>query len=106
MTTTEVHHKKHKREPFHVRREISLGHMVSTIALAVAGVVFIMKMDTRIALLENILQAQNDRLASYDLRIEKYEERESTHYDNLRVDIRVLGDRIEDKLDGHQALEH
>ena len=54
------------RQPWHIKREIQLGHIVTTITVAVAAVVYIGKLEQRIALVEERLVAQRERDTQQD----------------------------------------
>lgn len=54
------------REPWHIKREIQLGHLITTITVAVSVVVYVSKLEQRIALVEQQHQVQRDRDAQQD----------------------------------------
>jgi hypothetical protein len=54
------------REPWHIKREIQLGHLITTITVAVSVIVYVSKLEQRIALVEQQHQVQRDRDAQQD----------------------------------------
>lgn len=50
---------------WHLKKEIQLGHLITTLTVAVSAVVYIQRIDTRVGLLEEKLTAQR---AVADLR--------------------------------------
>lgn len=47
-------------EPWHLKREIQLGHVITTVTVAVAALVYVQRQEQRIALVEQQLLAQHD----------------------------------------------
>ena len=48
-------------EPWHIKREVQLGHIISTLTVAASAVVWAGKVDQRIAIVENQLVVQHER---------------------------------------------
>jgi len=44
-----------------LKREIQIGHVITTLTVAVAAVMYVGKQDQRIAVIEQQMQAQRDR---------------------------------------------
>ena len=44
-----------------MKREIQIGHVITTLTVAVAAVMYVGKQDQRIAVIEQQMQAQRDR---------------------------------------------
>jgi heme exporter protein D len=56
MTTAES-----PRDPWHLKREIQLGHVITTLTVALSAVLYIGRMEQRIALVEQHLRVQRER---------------------------------------------
>lgn len=54
------------QEPWHLKREIQLGHVITTVTVALSAVFYVSKLDQRIALVEQHLGSQRDRDARQD----------------------------------------
>ena len=50
-----------RRDPWHIKREIQLGHILTTLTVAVSVVVYTGKLEQRIALVEQQMLAQHER---------------------------------------------
>lgn len=48
-------------EPWHIKREIQLGHILTTLTVAVSAMLYISKLEQRIALVEQQMVLQRDR---------------------------------------------
>lgn len=46
---------------WHLKKEIQLGHVISTIIFAASGLFYVTKMDQRIAVIESQMVSQKDR---------------------------------------------
>ena len=49
------------REPWHIKREIQLGHILTTLTVAVSAMFYITKLEQRIALIEQQVVSQHER---------------------------------------------
>lgn len=76
------------RGAWHIRREVQLGHILTTLAIAGAATAYITKIDQRLALLEQQTIQQRDRDDTQD--------RVTLERTSL---VRVQLDRLETKLD-------
>lgn len=47
-------------EPWHLKREIQLGHVITTVTVAVAALVYVQRQEQRIALVEQQLITQRE----------------------------------------------
>lgn len=76
------------KETWHIKREVQLGHLLTTLTIVVAAVLYIGRIDQRIALLEaaRIAQAERDQRQDVDVS------------EKLRA-VRDQLDRVEQKLD-------
>jgi hypothetical protein len=74
--------------PWHVKREIQLGHIITTLTIAVSVVVYVGKQDQRIALIEQQLNHQSERDQRQDVDA-------SNALKVVREDIRGLGDKLD-----------
>jgi hypothetical protein len=74
--------------PWHVKREIQLGHIITTLTIAVSVVVYVGKQDQRIALIEQQLHHQSERDQRQDVDA-------SNALKLVRDDIRGLGDKLD-----------
>lgn len=48
-------------EPWHIKREIQLGHILTTLTVAVSALVYVGKLEQRIALIEQQMSLQHER---------------------------------------------
>lgn len=48
-------------EPWHIKREIQVGHIITTVTVACAMVVYFGKLEQRIALIEQQMATQRER---------------------------------------------
>lgn len=48
------------QEPWHLKREIQIGHVITTLTVAAGALVFVQRQDQRIALVEQQLITQRD----------------------------------------------
>lgn len=46
---------------WHLKREIQLGHLITTLTVAISAIVYIQRLEQRIALVEAAVVAQHDR---------------------------------------------
>lgn len=49
-----------QQEPWHLKREIQLGHVITTVTVAVAALVYVQRQEQRIALVEQQILSQRD----------------------------------------------
>jgi hypothetical protein len=49
------------QEPWHLKREIQLGHVITTVTVALSAIFYVSKLDQRIALVEQQLVNQHQR---------------------------------------------
>ena len=75
-------------EGWHLKREIQLGHLLTTISVAVSVIIYVQKLDTRIAMLEQARLEQKDR--------DERQDKSSSEAIGL---LRQQLERIEGKLD-------
>lgn len=80
------------KQQWHLRKEVSVINIASTLLTAAIALIFIMRLETRIALSEQ-------RLTASEARIERFEERTDAAYDALRQDMQKRFDRLDTKLD-------
>lgn len=59
-----------RREPqgWHLKREIQLGHLITTITVVITTVIYIGRLEQRIALTEQLVQSQRERDTQQDAR--------------------------------------
>lgn len=74
---------------WHLKREVSIGHLLTTAAVTITAFMYIGKIETRIALLE-----------SRDVELARQIERDTHYRDAIVAEIRAALIRIESKLDG------
>jgi len=48
-------------EPWHIKREIQLGHILTTLTVAVSALYYVSKLEQRIALVEQQMTMQHER---------------------------------------------
>lgn len=51
----------HRPERWHIKREFQLGHLITTLVMAASVIMYIGKMEQRIALVEQSVQIQRER---------------------------------------------
>lgn len=71
-----------------MKKEIQVGHVITTITLILTGLFFITKMDQRIALLEDRVLVQKERDANQDRQLAE-----------AIIRLNAQMDRIDGKLD-------
>jgi hypothetical protein len=75
-------------QPWHFKREIQLGHIVTTLTIAVSVVMYVGKQDQRIALIEQQLKQQAER-----------DQRQDTDAANalrlVREDLKALAEKLD-----------
>lgn len=76
---------------WHLKKEVSIGHLLTTLVITVTAILYLGKIETRIALLE-----------SRDADFARQIERDMNYRDALITEIRGALLRIEAKLDGKQ----
>jgi hypothetical protein len=75
-------------QPWHFKREIQLGHIITTLTIAVSAVMYIGRQDQRIALIEQQLKQQAER--------DQRQDADAAHALRLvREDLRLLGDKLD-----------
>lgn len=75
-------------EPWHIKREIQVGHIITTVTVVCAMVVYFGKLEQRIALIEQQAIAQHDR-----------DERQDKASNEAISLLRSQLDKIDGKLD-------
>lgn len=83
MTPTPI-----KPEPWHIKREIQIGHLITTMSVAFSVIWYAGKLEQRIALVEQSIVMQRERDLSQDNQA-------SMSYQQMRQQL----DRIDSKLD-------
>lgn len=73
---------------WHLKKEIQLGHIVTTVTVALSAVIYTQKLEQRIAIIENQMVAQRDR-----------DERQDSTNKELMNHLRNHLDRMELKID-------
>lgn len=73
---------------WHLKKEIQLGHVISTFIFAMTGLFYVTKMDQRIAIIETQMVSQKDRAAQQDKT-----------YAEALAQIHNQMDRMDSKLD-------
>lgn len=56
------------REGWHLKREIQIGHIITTLTVAVSAMFYVSRLEQRIAIMEQVVQAQRERDAMQDAR--------------------------------------
>ncbi len=56
-------------EPWHLKREIQLGHVITTLTVAVSAIFYVTKLDQRIALIEQQQATQQTRDGKQDAEV-------------------------------------
>lgn len=77
-----------KPEPWHIKREIQIGHLITTMSVAFSVIWYAGKLEQRIALVEQSIVMQRERDMSQDNQA-------SMSYQQMRQQL----DRIDSKLD-------
>jgi hypothetical protein len=73
---------------WHLDRRVSVGHIVTTLAVAVSLVIWLNDIDKRISVLEEIAQQHAERF-----------DRTEKRWEQELINVRRMLERIEDKLD-------
>ena len=81
-----------EQERWHIKREFQLSHIITTVVMGVSVILYLGKMEQRIALIEQSVQSQHERDARQDQAIGE----------GLKAIDSRLG-KLDDKLD--RALE-
>ena len=55
-----------KPDPWHIKREIQIGHLITTLSVAFSVIWYAGKLEQRIALVEQSITAQHDRDTGQD----------------------------------------
>lgn len=77
-----------KPEPWHIKREIQIGHLITTMSVAFSLIWYAGKLEQRIALVEQAIAMQRDRDSAQDTQ-------SATAYQQMHQQL----DRIDAKLD-------
>ena len=62
---------EHEKEPWHMKREIQIGHLIATIGVGVSAVFYIAKIEQRVAVVETQMDGQRDSANLLRLQLEK-----------------------------------
>jgi hypothetical protein len=81
-----------EKSHWHLRKEVSIINLVSLAMAIIAGTMFLMEMKSAVDLLEQ-------RLVSFESRIERIEERADDAVVDLREEMNQRFDRLDRKLD-------
>jgi len=70
------HHLEHpmseeEKEPWHMKREIQIGHLIATLGVGVSAVFYIAKIEQRVAVVETQMDGQRDSANLLRLQLEK-----------------------------------
>ena len=78
----------HERRQWHFDKSISVGHILTTVTIAVSVFFWAMRMDTRISLLEqsSVRQIEVDRQQDRNLEIQASGTREDLRLINAKLD--------------------
>lgn len=60
-----------EKEPWHMKREIQIGHLIATLSVAVSAVFYIAKIEQRVAVVETQVDSQRDSSNLLRLQLEK-----------------------------------
>lgn len=77
-----------KPEPWHIKREIQIGHLITTMSVAFSVIWYAGKLEQRIALVEQSIVMQRERDSAQDNQA-------SMAYQQMRQQL----DRMDSKLD-------
>lgn len=75
-------------ERWHIKREFQVGHLITTISMAVAAGMYVTAVEKRVTLLEQVAQQQKER-----------DERQDAQTDAAFSSVNVHLSKIDDKLD-------
>jgi hypothetical protein len=81
-----------EKSHWHLRKEVSIINLASLAMAIIAGTMFLMEMKSAVDLLEQ-------RLVSFESRIERIEERADDAVVDLREEMNQRFDRLDRKLD-------
>lgn len=78
----------HDHERWHLKKEIQLGHLITTIVVATSAMWYVAKLEQRIAIIETQVVVQRERDSLQDL-----------HFAEGQRDVKAHLERMESKLD-------
>lgn len=76
------------KDRWHLKREIQLGHLLTTLGLTITAMTYVTKMDSRILLLEQQVAVQRER-----------DERQDRKNEEALATVNKTLERVNDKLD-------
>ena len=84
-----------KEDRWHIKREFQLGHLITTLVMAASVIMYIGKMEQRIALVEQSIQVQRDRDERQDRAIGEALTSINSHLTKLddKMDRVLMGSR-------------
>lgn len=60
-----------EKEPWHMKREIQIGHLIATLGVGVSAVFYIARIEQRVAVVETQMEGQKDSANLLRLQLEK-----------------------------------
>ncbi len=88
---------------WHLEKKVSIGHLTTTIMIAVSAMFYIQKMDQRISLLEQRVQIEVERAEKAELeiaeRVRRTRQESKEERKQMAGDMRAGFDKINTKLD-------
>ncbi len=87
------------KETWHVDKSISAGHMISTVAMIFAGVLFVTDIKEDVSILAEKTENNKEHINRLDEREAKDMQNVTEELKNLRDELQERDVRIEDKLD-------
>lgn len=72
---------------WHLKKEIQLGHIITTLTVALSAVIYTQKLEQRIAIMENQMVAQRDRDERQDVTNKEMMNHLRSHLDRMELKI-------------------
>ena len=84
---------------WHLEKSISVGHIITTVTVALGAIWWAAKLETRINILDNNFQGLQSRLEVTDRRIETVRIESNAQMLQIKSELQQQLDRIDHKLD-------
>ena len=80
--------RKQESEKWHIKKEFQLGHLITTVTVAISCIVYVQHLEQRIALVEQAIVEQHVRDKTQDDRV-------TEAITNLRADMKEIGGKLD-----------
>lgn len=89
-------------ESWHFRKEIQVGHLLTTLTVAISAVVYVQTIERRIAILELQLSVQSERDRSQDSRSAENQALIRRQLERVEEKLDAISDRIGNHTNGRR----